>query len=142
MSAKQVMPERIISAQPSSVPSAHEIGRHELALDRHHVAHQPDVEPKIVGETAQQRHRHVGVRVDQAGHHDAAAAVDPFGRLVRERIRPDRDDRVTRHGDGARLIPGELGVHGQHSGVFKDDVAPFAAHLTQPSKSVRLDRRA
>ena len=46
----------------------------------------------------------MGVRVDQAGHHDAAAAVDPFGRRVLARIRPDRHDRVTRHGDSARLV--------------------------------------
>ncbi len=120
----------------------HELWRHELAFDGHDVAHQPDVESKIVGETAKQRHRHMGVRVDQAGHHDAAPAVDPFGRLVRQRIRPDRHDRVTRYGHSARLVPRELGVHGQHSGVFKNDVAPFAAHLSPPSKSVRLDRRA
>ena len=31
----------------------HELRADELALDRHHVAHQPDVEPQIVGEPAQ-----------------------------------------------------------------------------------------
>ena len=72
MSAKQVVPERIISAQASCVPSAHEVGADELPLDRHHVAHQPDVEAQIVGQAAQQRHRRVRVRVDEARHHDAA----------------------------------------------------------------------
>ena len=96
-------PDHLGAAEPRAEPD--EVGADELALDRHHVAHQPDVEPQIVGEPAQQRHRHVRVRVDQARHHDAAAAVDPFGRLVHRRVRPDRDDRVTRHGDGARLIP-------------------------------------
>ena len=33
-----------------------------------HVAHQPDVEAQIVSQPAQQRHRHVRVRVDQPRH--------------------------------------------------------------------------
>ena len=89
------MPERIISAQPSRVPSRDEVGADELALDRHHVAHQPDVEAQIVGEAAQQRHRHVRVRVDQARHDDAAAAVDASRRRRRRapRARPRRSSR-------------------------------------------------
>ena len=79
MSAKQVTPDRIISAQPSLRAERDEVGADELPLDRHHVAHQPDVEPQIVGQPAQQRHRRVRVRVDQARHHDAAAAVDGLG---------------------------------------------------------------
>ena len=54
----------------------------ELALDRHHVAEQPDVEPQVVGQTAQHRHRDVGVRVDEAGHHYAAGTVDRLLGLV------------------------------------------------------------
>ena len=97
MSAKQVTPERIISAQASSVPRRHELGRDELALDRHHVAHQPDVQAQVVGQAAQQRHRRVGVRVDQAGHQHLAAAVDDLGRrklCAQLRLGPDRHDVI------------------------------------------------
>ena len=102
MSAKQVTPDRIISAQPSRVPSRDEVGADERPLDRHHVAHQPDVEPQVVGEAAQQRHRHVRVRVDQSGHDDAAAAVDRLAGLIGQRAGPDRRDGITRDGDRAR----------------------------------------
>ena len=57
-----------------------EIGPDERPLDRHHVAHQPDVEAEIVGEPAQQRHRRVRVRVHEPRHDDAPAAVDGLGR--------------------------------------------------------------
>ena len=70
-------PDHLGAAEPRAEPD--EVGTDERPLDRHHVAHQPDVEPQVVGEAAQQRHRHVRVRVDQARHDDAAAAVDRLG---------------------------------------------------------------
>ena len=77
-------PDHLGAAEPRAEPD--EVGADELALDRHHVAHQPDVEPQIVGQPAQQRHRHVRVRVDQPRHHHAAAAIDGLGgRVARAR---------------------------------------------------------
>ena len=88
-----MVPDRIISAQARLVPSRDEIGADELALDRHHVAHQPDVEPQVVGEAAQQRHRRVRVGVDEARHDHAPAAVDRLGRFV---LVPDLADGENR----------------------------------------------
>ena len=48
-------PDHLGAAEPRAEPD--EVGADERPLDRHHVAHQPDVEPQIVGEAAQQRHR-------------------------------------------------------------------------------------
>ena len=67
MSAKQVVPDRIISAHASVVPERDEVGPDEGAFHRHHVPEQPDVEAKIVGEATQQRHRRVRVGVDEPG---------------------------------------------------------------------------
>ena len=123
MSAKQVTPERIISAQRELRAEPDELGADELALDRHHVAHQPDVEPQVVGESAQQRHRHVRVRVDEPRHDDAAAAVDRLGRLVGRGVRSDGDDRVAGNRHAARVVHRELLVHRQNAGVGQEDVA-------------------
>ena len=94
-----------------------ELRRHELALDRHHVAHQPDVEPQIVREAAQERHRRVRVGVDQARHHDAAAAVDGLGGLVARLDRAHLDNRARRDRHGARIPHREVLVHGDDVGV-------------------------
>jgi hypothetical protein len=102
---------------------ADELGRDELPFDRHHVAHQPDVQPEIVGQAAQQRHRRMGVGIDQAGHHDASAAVERLGRRELERLRTDRRDRVSldRHGAGRMLR--EVLVHRHDVRVGEKQVA-------------------
>ena len=66
MSLKQVTPPRSISAQASSVPSCTNCARNVLRLGRPDVLLQPAHQRQVVGEAAHQRHRGVGVRVDQA----------------------------------------------------------------------------
>ena len=100
-----------------------EVGAHEFALDRHHVAHQPDVEAQIVGEPAQERHRRVRVRVDEPRHHDASAAVDRLGGRVRIGVGADRCDGITRNGDGAAAMDREAFVHRQDDGVGEPEIA-------------------
>ena len=105
------------------MPSADELGADELALDRHHVAHQPDVEPQIVGEPAQQRHRHVRVRVDEPGQDDASAAVVPLDGVVGERLGADADDRVAGDRHAAVRMDREPLVHRDDGRVRQEEVA-------------------
>ena len=118
-----------------------EVGVHELALDRHHVAHQPDVEAQIVGEPAQERHRRVRVRVDEPRHHDASAAVDRLGGRVRIGVGADRCDGITRNGDGAAAMDREAFVHRQDDGVGEPEIAGrhglFDCTRTQSRQSSR-----
>ena len=102
---------------------AHELRRHELALDRHHVAHEPHIEPQVVGKPAQQRHRHVRVRVDEAGHDQLPRAVNPLGRLERRRRGSDGDDAVAGNGNAAGFMDSEPLVHGEDEGVSEQDIA-------------------
>ena len=53
-----------------------ELGRDVLPLRREDVLGQPLLERQVVGDSAQERHGGVRVRVDEAGHHDVAAGVD------------------------------------------------------------------
>jgi hypothetical protein len=88
MSAKHVVPERIISAQASDAPRATKSGR----------TNEPDVEPKVVGQAAKQRHGRMRVRVDKSGHHDASTAVECLDRFV---VPPDlADGKETAPADG------------------------------------------
>ena len=117
------MPDRIISAQASLRAERDEIGPDERPLDRHHVAHQPDVEAEIVGEPAQQRHRRVRVRVHEAGHDDAPAAVDRLGRVVLGAEVADRENRAAGDGDRSGRVHRELLVHRQDVRVGEQQVA-------------------
>ena len=122
MSAKQVVPDRIISAHASCGAERDEIRADELALDRHHVAHEPDVEAQVVGQTAQQRHRRMRVGVDEAGHDDAPAAVDALDWLEIAGDVADGEDRVA----AMAIEPGrerELLVHRHDEGVGEEQVA-------------------
>ncbi len=98
----------------------HEFGRNEFPLDRHHVAQQPDVQPAVVGQAAQQRHGRVGVSVDQARDEGLAATVDDLIRLVGSEDLvgwPDRQDLIllNRHGPVGEYP--ELVVHGDDVGM-------------------------
>ena len=77
--ARRAGPNHLGAGEPRA--ERDEVGPHELALDRHHVAHQPHVQAQIVGQSAQQRHRRVGVRIDKPGHHHAPSAVDGLSRF-------------------------------------------------------------
>jgi len=48
----------------------------KLAFNGHHISHEPDVEPQVIGQAAQKGHRHVRVGVDQARHDDLTATLD------------------------------------------------------------------
>ena len=76
MSAKHVVPERIISAHERRVPRRDEVRADECPFDGHHVTHQPDIEPEVVGKTPQQRHRGVCMRVDEPRHDHPALTID------------------------------------------------------------------
>ena len=97
-----------------------EFRRDEFAFHRHDVAQQPDIQPQVVGEAAQQCHGHVGVGVDQAGGKHLAAAVVGFGRGVSRGdfgFRADGHDGVAAHGHRAGFVNVEVGIHRQHDGV-------------------------
>ncbi len=82
----------------------HEVGRNVLALDGHHVAHQPDIEAQVVGQAAQERHGNMGVGVDQARQKNLAAAIERLAALVflpDLRFGPNGDDAVACDGNGA-----------------------------------------
>ena len=99
MSAKHVTPERIISAHESCVPEPHEVGADELALDRHHVAHQPHVERRSSARPRSSVIGDVRVRVHEAGQDHLPRAIDPLPRLPLVQPLPDGDDAVTGDGD-------------------------------------------
>ena len=69
------MPPRIISARPEARADAHEFFGNVLRLSRKNVLRQPLLQIEIVGEAAEQRHRHVRVAVDQTGNYDFAGAL-------------------------------------------------------------------
>ena len=105
-----------LGAQPD------EFGRDELALDRHHETHQPHIQAQVIRQPAQQRHRHVGVGVDQTRHQHFPAAVDGLLRLVLLDdllLRTDRQDAVAGHCQRARLVLVELLVQGEHAAFFR-----------------------
>ena len=100
-----------------------EVRAHELTLDRQHVSHQPDVEAQVVSQPPEQRHRHVRVRIDEAGHHDPPAAVDGLPGGEGERIRTDRGDAVAGDRDPARCVNRERRIDGQDGGVGQQEIA-------------------
>ena len=53
-----------------------EVGGDERGLGREDVVVEPGHQREVVGEAAQQRHRRVAVRVDQAGDDEVAGSVD------------------------------------------------------------------
>ena len=93
MSTYVVVPERIISSAASRVPVRTNAGDTVLASAGKDVFLQPVHQREVVGQAAIQDHRRVRVRVDQAGHDDAAARVDGVARL--EVARRSRSARPT-----------------------------------------------
>ncbi len=97
-----------------------ELRRHVLALNGHHVAHQPNVQPQVICEAAQQHHGHMRMCVDQTGHEDSSTAIDDFIRLIfrtQGGFVPDCHDAVARHDNGAGIVLVKFIVHGQYMGV-------------------------
>jgi FKBP-type peptidyl-prolyl cis-trans isomerase FkpA len=63
------------------------------------------------------------VRIDEAGHDDAAAAVDGLARRVAPRQLPDLDDPAAGDRDLAGRVGRELVVEGEHVGAGQKQVA-------------------
>jgi hypothetical protein len=107
----------------------HELGRHVQAFRRPDVLRQPDHQLHVVGHAAQQRHRDVRVRVDEAGHHDAARGVDRLrgGEARRELAGGAHGhDALAAHGHGAVLHHAEAGVHGDDRSAREQQVHGLA----------------
>ncbi len=99
-----------------------ELRPHELALHRHHVAHQPDVKAQVICQAAQECHRHMGVGVDQTGHEDFAIAID-YLFCTRSVFLFDfffgshPDDAVPLNRDRTTVILAKVLIHGEDEGV-------------------------
>ncbi len=127
--AGDARPDHFGAGQARAEPD--EVRTHELALDGHHVSHQPDVQPQVVGQPAYERHRRVRVCVDEPRHHDAATAVPRLGCGVAVSARPDGYDRGARDGEPAGGVHGEALVHREHERIGQTNVA--GRHRTIPS---------
>ncbi|GIV98536.1 MAG: hypothetical protein KatS3mg057_3193 [Herpetosiphonaceae bacterium] len=96
-------------------PLKDERGIDEAALDRKHIAEQPDIELLVGDDATQQAHRHMGMPVDQPRNNHLAGAVKLLGgaksppQLL---CRPDGDNRAAADGDSAILDDASLRVHG------------------------------
>ncbi len=101
-----------------------------MAFDRHHVPEQPDVQPQVVGQPAQKRHRRMRVGVDEGGHQDRSAAIDGFRRHNGLKYcGPFSDGKDGPAADGNRPVGEgpELRIHGEHVGVEEKQVGFFHA---------------
>ena len=109
-------------------PQPDELRRDELTLHWHHIAHQPHVQAQVIGQTAQQRHRDMRMRVDQPGHQDLAAAIDGLigGVFLLDLIGwADRQDTIALDGHSAGSILVEFFVHRQDEGVGEEEAHSF-----------------
>ena len=100
-----------------------EIGADELALDGHHVAHQPDIETQVVGQTPKQRHRRMRVRIHEPGHDHASAAGHGFRSLKVAGDVADGDDRAAADSHACRWVHRELLVHRDDERVSEEQIA-------------------
>ena len=98
----------------------HHLCRDELALDRQDVAEQPVVD--VFAEAAEQRHRHMAVRIDHPRHDEVAAAIhDLLARHGRRRIaRVEAGDRAALDAQPATLEQPHLRVGGEYPGIVKE----------------------
>src|SRR3546814_188324 len=105
-----------------------EVRADHRALDRPDVLLQPDLQRQVVGDAAQQRHRVVGVAVDEAGHQRAVRAADGLRRIEprpRFRARQDGDDGAVADGDGVVLEDHAVWFDRDDEAGFDEDVAGF-----------------
>ena len=95
--------------QPGASPYEGRIDVHRLGGEDRVL--EPIIEILIVGEAAEQGHRHMGMTVDQARDHGPAGRVDPFaGAMGRFHFSPRA------HGHDATAIDGDCPV-GEHTAV-------------------------
>ena len=59
-----------------------EVGRDVASLGRKDEFLQPILQRTVFRQAAEQAHRHVGVRVDEAGHEKRAVGVDHFPGII------------------------------------------------------------
>ncbi len=106
-------------------PQPAEVRIDEVALDGHHIAHQPDIQAQIVGQRAEQRHRCVAVGVDQPRHQDGVAGVHALGGGVLLQdlgLRANRRNILALDGHRARRVNRIGVVHRQHKIGGDDEI--------------------
>jgi hypothetical protein len=105
--------------------AAHGVGMDEASLRRPHVALEPGVERKVVGETAKQRHRDVGMAVDQPRDDEIAGGVDRLRRAVRRgdvRPRANCHERAVANRECAVRKDRPPRIHGDHNAAEHEHV--------------------
>ena len=88
---------------------------------RENVVVEPLLERQIIGQPAEQGHGQMGVQVDEAGHHDAAAGIDRLAgrweRLTRLGL-PHLPDPAVRDGHCAALVDVKGRIHGDDDTII------------------------
>ena len=132
---RHARPDHLRAAQPGT--HLHELWRDEFTLDRHHITHQPYIQPQVVGQAAQQRHGDVRVRVNQAGNNRTVVAIDNFSsRVIAQDFigRANGDNRLTLDGKRAVVDQRVRIVHG-HQRAMRQNRIGF--HLEPLPSKVR-----
>ena len=97
-------------------------------------------EGHVVGETAQQGHGGVAVRVDEAGDDEVAGGVDHRGGVGAGGVgREQRGDAVALDEDGATVQNGAGLVHDHHRAPVDEKGAAWGGGLRCRSRATRQD---
>ena len=105
-------------------PPVDEVGGDERGLGGEDVVVEPGHEGEVVGEAAQQRHRGVAVRVDQAGDDEVAGGVDHRGAVGAGRARAEqRGDAVAFDQDRAAFDDRSRVVHHHNRAAVDEEGA-------------------
>src|SRR5690606_15528594 len=101
-------------------PNTAEIRADKFAFGWKNIAVQPDIQPLVIRKAAQQRHRDMGMDINQAGQDILSRAIDDvicLKTLVDIDTGANCCDLAVLHGDGAIMDEIECAVH-------RDDDAP------------------
>jgi hypothetical protein len=110
---------------PEPAAPGDRVGVDEASFRRPDVALEPGMQRQVVGEAAEERHRHVRVAVDQPGNHEVAAGIDDTGCDVRARdllARADRDDLAAADGEGTSGQHRPPRVHRHHDAAEHEQI--------------------
>jgi len=102
-----------------------ELGVHKLMLHRQDVPVEPHVQAQVVGQTAQDAHRQVPVRVDEPRHDDLPAAIhDIVGLPAGAHLGgwANRSDRVATNSHCAGIQNAPLAVHGDDRAAVQQNI--------------------
>ena len=107
-------------------------------LRRPHVLLEPGVQRQVVGEAAKERHRDMGVGVDEAGDHQAPCGVDDSRATVGRsnlRARAERNDRIAVNRQRAVRQNGAALIHGdddaaEHKDIGRDAIGTGFVRVT------------